>query len=51
MDLEKRVRNLEDIVSQLAAKIERIEKIVVKLEELDMEKIGEIYERVKLEKR
>ena len=51
MDLEKRVRNLEDIVSQLASKIERIERIVVKLEELDMEKIGKLYERVRLEKR
>ncbi len=48
MELEKRVKNLEEVVAELYAEVQRLRRAANLIEDLDMEKVGELYQMVRL---
>jgi|Deesub1362A_J573_1020465.scaffolds.fasta_scaffold01004_15 galactokinase len=50
MKLEERVKNLEEVVAQLYAEVQRLRRVAELLQDLDMEKVGELYQMVRLKK-
>lgn len=48
MELEKRVKNLEEVVAELYAEVQRLRRVADLIEDLDMEKVGELYQMVRL---
>jgi len=48
VELEKRVKNLEEVVAELYAEVQRLRRVADLIEDLDMEKVGELYQMVRL---
>ena len=48
MELEKRVKNLEEVVAELYAEVQRLRRVADLIEDLDMVKVGELYQMVRL---
>jgi hypothetical protein len=48
VELEKRVKNLEEVVAELYAEVQRLRRVANRIEDLDMERVGELYQMVRL---
>ena len=48
MKLEERVKNLEEVVAQLYAEVEKLRRVASLVQDLDMERVGELYQMVRL---